>query len=219
MKAEMTRKLAITGVDDSITSPCIFRVFESVVGDGVECVQLYSTTEGRCYFIVGFKSLSLAKRAYDLCDGVEIEQTGNVLNLSFVPEDMELDSLVEECESSRDFVHFRNAGRKMVLDESMIQLSDDNVLDIEIPEEHKTRACEEDVQTFQRQNVSNAEIKVSNDGESDELEGFQLDLKDERLVDLFDDDDFTLDASNKGFRLQRASRDIFNQKLRHIEKE
>lgn len=215
----MTKKLAIVGIDNSITPPCIFRVLESVVGDGVICVQLYSTAEGAHYFVAEFKSIGLARRAYDLCDGMEIERTGNVLNLSFVPENAELDMLIEACESSKDFVHHRSAGRKTVLDEDMIQLSDDNVLDIEIPEEYRTKVREEEPQPMQKQSVGSTEVMVPNNMESDELEGFQFNIKDERFADLFRDDDFTLDASNKGFRLQKASREIFNEKLKHIGEE
>lgn len=222
----MTNKLAIVGIDfDSITLPCIFKVFESVVGDGVVRAQLYLTGQGDRYSVVEFKDISTAKEAYSFCDGIEVEQTGNVFNLSFVPDDAELDSLVEECENSREFTYNRRLRKKVTMDEDMVQLSDDQaLLDIEIPEEYKTKAQEEDPQVsidpeVIKENNGAIGVKEALDGNerADGLEGFQFNVRDERFTDLFEDDDFTLDASNKGFKLQKASKDIFNEKLKHYE--
>lgn len=223
METAMTKKLAITGVDfNSVTLACIFRVFESVVGDRVVRTRLYFTDRGESYSVIEFKDASSAKEAYAFCDGMEVEQTGSIFNLSFVPEDAELDSLAEECDSSRDFVHGRSANKRVEINEDMVQLSDDEILlDIEIPEEYKTKIQEKDSKAPRRTDATRKDdgtvsMKEAFGGDEyvDELEGFQFNVRDERFADLFEDDDFTLDASNKGFRLQRVSKEIFDEKLR-----
>ena len=38
--------------------------------------------------MVEFTSVTAARQAYDACDGLELETTGNVLDVRFIPDDM-----------------------------------------------------------------------------------------------------------------------------------
>lgn len=222
-----SNRIAVTDIDfDKINMPHIFKIFESIVGNRIQSVGLYQDGGSECkYAIAIFKDSESAYQVYEICDGVEVGQSGLFLNLSFVPDDMELDEPEEFCENSKNFVFNNEMNKKVIFNEDMIELSDDNACYFEIPEEIKLKIKEEESQKEKKEpeiknKVAATETRsmLEQEEKTSEFEDFQFNLKDDRFSELFKNNDFILDASNKKFKNQKVSNLIHNESLKNDEK-
>lgn len=229
MDSGITKRIAITDIDfEEIALPTIFRIFESEVDQRIIRIGLYNSAKAQLYAICEFKSQEFSKKVYDNLDGVEIEKTGNIFNLSFIPDDFELDTLIAECTDSEDFRGIADKGQKIEIDENMIDLSGEIEVDFEIPEEFKSKAK---VETFdyekgykpkvieEKEESSSHHILEALKEDDEKVEtDFKFDPLDERFKDLYEDENFILDASNKKFKLQKSSKVIIEKKFETEEK-
>lgn len=224
MDSEITTRLAVTEVDfEEMTLPTIYRIFESEVGGSINRITLYNGENALIYAVAEFSSKQAAKKAYDNLDGVELEKTGNVLNLSFIPDDFTLDKAVNECTSSKEFKGVQAVAKKEERDENMIEMSQEVDVDFEIPEEFRTKPKKQQVETVSKTvkpEESSSEHAVMEALREDvkEVNDFTFDPNDERFKELYEDEDFTLDASNKKFKQQKSSKDIAKKKFNQEEK-
>jgi len=222
-----SNRVAVTDIDfDKINVPHIFKIFESIVGNRVQNVGLYQDEgSGSNYAVATFKNSESAYQAYEICDGVEVGQSGVFMNLSFVPDDMQLGEPEEFCEDSKDFVFNNEMNKKVVVNEDMIELADDNACYFEIPEEVKLKIKEEEAQKERKEpeiknKVAATETRnmLEQEEKTSEFEDFQFNLKDDRFSELFKNNDFILDASNKKFKSQKVSNLIHSESLKNDEK-
>lgn len=219
-KDEITTRLAITNMDfDSVALSTIFKIFESIIGNKISKISLFGTGQNEQYAVVEFTDKRHAKEAYDSIDGLEIETTGNIFDLSFVPTAFKGDVLLSECYSSYDYKGPKETGKRRCVDETAIQLSDELEVNFDIPDEFRTMLGKEaEEQSTQKQIVTGDDVSlgVSKALKSEEHErdhdGFSFDIKDDRFQSLFDDDDFIIDASNRKSRQQQASRVIIGKR-------
>lgn len=219
--------LAVTDIDiEKINAAYIFKIFESMIGNTIKNVNLYESRDtGEYYFIVFFETNSSAKESYELLDGLEIEQTGIFLNLSFVPQDMSLDDPIEECKSSKQFKNKILTPVNPTFNDEMIELSDDNEVLFDIPDEVKAqfRKEEEKLALYRKEPVKKIENESSNaikeamkpDDSKNAMEGFEFNVADDRFQKVYENDDFILDASNKKFKVQKASMNILDERNKH----
>lgn len=238
----MTSRLAIVNLDfESIKPSVLFKMFESMIGSGVLKISLFKTSKCEQYAIVEFRNKTYAKEAYEAMDGVTIEATENILDLSFVPDDFEYDSLLEECDNSRDSRDYMKIHTRSRIHEDMIQLSEEVDLSVFIPDEFRSVPIEaeadqndrklQEVKLNEKNNSSENDIKddgnntnmgsnvfdgLKKQKEGDDLDGFEFNVKDERFRGLFENDDFAIDASNRKSKQQQASRIIIEEKQRRL---
>ncbi|ELA42390.1 uncharacterized protein VICG_00489 [Vittaforma corneae ATCC 50505] len=117
---EITNRLAITNLDfDSVNLSTIFRIFESVIGPSIVRISLFGTERSQQYAIAEFTDKRHAKDAYDSIDGLEIEATGNIFDLSFVPADFKGDTLLDDCSNPCGYENTNKANKRCSMDESL----------------------------------------------------------------------------------------------------
>ena len=226
MEKDATNRLAITDIDfDEVTIPTIFKILESEAYGKIIKITLYAGSNSQLYAVCEFKSKKDAMHVYSVLDGIQIERSGHSLNLSFIPDDFVLDDqLVSECTSSENFQIIKDSPQRIELDENMIEIDDDCKLDIEIPDEFKSKTKsddsiqvkEEKPKRDENQKESNHDVLNAlkkNDDENDADIDFEMNLNDERFQDLYNNEDFALDASNKKFKTQKASKMIIEKKF------
>lgn len=231
MDSGITNRLAIVDVDfEEITLPTIFKMIESIVNQRIIKISLYNRNNVDLYLVCEFKSKEYARIAYDSLDGVEIEKTGNVFNMSFIPDDLELDTLVSECTDSEKFKEVGIKNKKIDINEDMIELSNECEIDFEIPEEFKSKDKPVifdyekgykpiPVEDKEASDHHILEALKEDDSKDQEEDNFIFDPLDNRFKDLYEDEDFSLDASNKKFKLQKSSKVIIDQKFKTTEDE
>ena len=111
----------------------------------------------------------------------------------------------------------------------MIELSQEIDINFEIPEEFKSKKVEAslDYEKGYKPNIEEVEEEESShhilnalkDEDKTEEPDFEFDALDDRFKDLYEDEDFILDASNKKFKMQRSSKKIVEKKFtENIEK-
>lgn len=212
----VTNRLAVTEIDfEQHKLHTLFKVFESVVGDAVVKVSLFQPDASACYAIVEFRDRKSAKEAYDALDGVEIENSGSTLNLSFVPDEFEHDALVDECSCADNYEEMLERDRGVEINEDMIELSDELNIDFGIPEGFKTVENvpeEKEADESSDHEISKALKQKKAPAEHDET--FEFDVKDSRFASLFENDDFVIDASNRKSKQQRATKLIVEERQR-----
>lgn len=215
----ITKRLAVSDIDFEIVHiSLIFKIMESFVDDKIKHIGLYETENGYMYALADFEDKNSAEEAYKTLDGTEIEMSGVVFNLSFVPDDFEVDNLIEECRSSENYRKIRKETKKRQLDEDMIEMSDEIQINFEIPDKFKTDTEGADEQKKQKlnkkENVSEENIANKLKESIEEADDFSFDIKDDRFKALFENDEFAIDASNKKTKLQKASKIIIEEKLK-----
>lgn len=214
----VTSKLAISNLNfEEIKPSFIFKAFESFVGAGISKICIYETSNGDQYGIAYFNTVEDAMTVYKTAEGLEIENTGSVFDLSFVLDDFIPDELIDTCDGTRKIGKIETNKRKSKFDENMIEISD-CVVDFDIPEEFKSKP--EDVvpiksekKTKKKTDDTNNEIaEALNEKETQKEDDFEFNITDERFKDLFENDDFIIDASNKKALQQRSTRKILEEK-------
>jgi len=221
MSNSITSRLAATGIDFGVSSlPKVFRIFESLAGDGILKISLFSSSEQKLYLIADFKNSETAKHIYDLIDGFAIEDTSSIFNFSFVPDDFELDTPLCECTSSEEFTGTEQEDKEHGIDENMVQLSDDLEVDFEIPAEYRSGAepvdGSENGPTVHKAKPADSEIskQLKEKTKAEDADDFKFDIHDSRFKALYESDSFIIDASNKKNRQQRASKAIIEERRR-----
>ena len=223
----VTNRIAITNLDfDEISLPTLFKIFESEVENKILKISLFSSSNQEMYAICDFKNKNDAYRAYTTFDGIQIEKTKHSLNLSFIPDNFIINQKpISECTNSENFKPVIENSKTKEYDENMIEIEDDIQLDIEIPEEFKTKekVVLEDKKKNSRiineleedNNNQNLLETLKKNEKKDDCADFKINLNDERFKDLFEDEDFILDASNKKFKMQKSSKDIIEKKFKN----
>lgn len=212
-----TTKLAITDLDFSkYDVSYLYKIFESVVNKNIIKVQLYNSNTSK-YAIATFKDVKSSSSAYQFCDGTEIETSGHILNLSYVPNGMEFDTLEDECTDSVNFKYTSFNQPKHQFDENDIDISEEGLPAFDIPEEFRSKVSEVPIQNLASKakpiNDENSMKKVFEKVENqNDCKDFSINLEDERFKDMFENNDFGLDASNKKYKLQGSSKSIVDKK-------
>lgn len=220
---EITNRLAITDLDFNVVNlPTIFKIFESIIGNYVVKISLYSMNETQQYAVVEFYDDSTAKSAYDDLDGVEIESTGHIFNLSFVPDDYKPDQLIDECYNSKEYNDSKTIGKNQGINEDMIQLSEELDVNFDIPEEFRTKVEENNENNIKQTKIEKEKPKkdsisekLKNTKKNKEVDDFQFNIKDERFKELLEEDEYIIDTSNKKSKQQKASKVIIEEKRKH----
>jgi len=212
--AAVSRRLAVTEINTRVvTCSWIFKIMENLLGGKVISVKMYASPQSIPYYIVEFEHERDAKRIYDQYDGVSIEDTSELFNLSFVPEGMVLKDPVEECFSSRDFVY--EGHRRKTKDET-------EAIQLELSEEEEERILEQERVKADRERAKAANKEILRDEKVKEIleepvvekedEGYEFNIHDPRFECILNDDDFMLDASNEKFKKQAESKEILKEK-------
>lgn len=212
-------------------------MFESAVGKKIQNIKLYSQEDGSQYAVATLDQIKSAKEAFQFLDGTEIEKTGHILNLSYVPADMDLDELIQECITSKAFEPSVLRHKKKVFTEDDLEMSNEEAIQFEIPEEFQTKEIitpekgvrSQDINEKNKKGQEGAMVKepenplikdaLKADVTTNDLEDFKIDLEDDRFKDIFEDDNFTLEASNKKFKQQTISKKILEKKSKQREGE
>jgi hypothetical protein len=223
MDQDVTSRIAITDLDfDEVTLPTLFKIFESEVEGRINRISLYSRSNHELYAICEFKTKKDSKHIYDTLDGMQIEKTNYTLNLSFIPDVFDPSgSAISECTDSKNFKIIGDTSTKEEFDENLIEMDEDCKLEIEIPEEYRSKP--DSVGESKKEKVKMKEEESSKDNilealkNKDEKEeadiDFQFDFEDKRFQDLYNNEDFILDASNKKFKVQKSSKAIIEKKF------
>lgn len=218
MASQVTKRLAITGIDfEACTSPKIFRILESVVNNAVLTVSLHRSSQGTLYGVVELTNNEAAKKVYDAIDGFEIENTGNIFDLSFIPDDAVLTTPLDMCTSSDGCFDLEEYNDKNGDREDMFQMSEDLNVDFDIPDKFKEKAVEEIKMVDKCTNKDTSEDTISKKLKQksvSEPDDFKFDANDDRFGAIFENDDFMIDASNKKSKVQKASKIIAEERRR-----
>lgn len=214
----ITRRLAVSDIDfEAIHISLIFKIVESFVEDKIKHIGLFETENGWMYAIAEFEDENAAEQTYRVLDNTEIEMSGIVFNLSFVPDDFKTDNLIEECRSSDNYRRYRRESKNKQIDENMIEMSEEISMNFEIPDKFRTdlesTSDQKKLKSSKKESVEEETIanKLKDNVEEDD---FKFDIKDDRFKALFENDEFMIDASNKKARQQKASRLIIEEKLK-----
>lgn len=227
-----TKRLAITDIDlDAIPLQYIFKILSNIADNKLTSVKRYHSRKGSVFSVAEFTEVEAAFNAYDICDGCEIEGTHHIFNLSFVPDAVVLPAPVEECFECSGFIPHRKQHSNP---ETMLE-STERIQSLieEIPEEiratcqeamHQDKPADEDKNKLGNKEKDKPSDKEENslktailkERNADELDGFVFDAKDPRFADLYEDQDFLLDASNRLFAAQKESIEIVDEKRQRM---
>lgn len=224
-ESNVTDRLAISNIDfDTVSLPFIFKVFESFIGDKIVNISLFESENCTQYAIAKFTKRMYAKKAYEMTEGLKLEGTNCIFDLSFVPSDFALDKLIDECTESGQFEKRLEILYKNTVDENMIDISDNETPAFEIPESFTVKeqsqatkqVKEKDEKKSKKHEKETAMFSVS---EEEEAKDFEFDISDKRFQNLLDNDDFMIDASNSKSKKQKATSKILQEKRKRVDLE
>lgn len=206
-EAQVTRRLAAENIDtERVPIQWLFKIIENVIGKRPESLAKYIRADGSSYCIIGFADPSDARRVYDFCDGLLIEDTREVFDLSFVPDSLQLSNPVDIC---TDIDGYRFQKYRRAAAEAADTFSDpfDEELEQDAATENVPANTKADAKASAKQQKDTVHLKeaLSEHPVQDELEDFQFNIEDDRFSRLFTDPDFSLDTSSKRFREQKES--------------
>lgn len=237
-ESELTIQLAVTELDfELIKLPTIFKISELIVGNGVAKISLFDQEKHGQYAIVELSDEECAKNAYIDTDGIEIENSGHIFNLSFIPAVFARDPVLGERTSSKDHDSSKMIYRKHKnLDDNMIQPCEELDVDFQIPDEFKSQpnfevtskpdikkhsktdykaVIKKHAQIVPDQNLKSVTTTLKVRGNVEEVDDFTFDTKDSIFRNLFVCDEFIIDASNKKSIQQWVSKNIIQEKRKH----
>ncbi|KAM0681197.1 hypothetical protein GINT2_000392 [Glugoides intestinalis] len=243
--SSVTDRLAISHIDfDKISLPLIFKVFESFVGDQIVNISLFQTDKYELYAIAKFTKRMYAKKAYEMTEGLKLEDTYCTFDLSFVPDDFVLDKLIDSCTESVEYEkRLEMLSKNTVDDESMIDISDEKSTPLGISESTSLGMSEKpllnipEITSIKEQPVIVKEVKevkqvkekkgkksqiqqeMHSFSQEEEEKGFEFDISDKRFQNLLDNDDFIIDASNNKSKKQKATSKILQEKRKRVDLE
>lgn len=193
---------------ERVPLPWLFRMIEGILEKKIVAIKAYMSGSNGPFSIVEFESPEDAKKIYDFCDGLEIEDTREIFDFAFVPDAKVFADPLEECLKCTDF-NFK---------EHVDRLRDRAPAAEDYEEDEKARRPAAP-DSKAKETAKSTEIKEALEAaeEVDDCEGFVFDLHDERFERMFTDPEFMLDASNKKFREQRESVVILDEVRRRYE--
>lgn len=222
LELHITKRLAAKNLNpEKIPVGWLYIIMEGILEKSIVSVKTYITPKSGLVYVIEFYEKEDAKRIYDFCDGLLIEDTKEVFDLSFIPEHIKFDAPIDECLDNKGFQYQKPTSKAIDYDK-MIDASEDE----EIEEANEEPEEENDKDTTKKSNKKldnkkekptvvkkkiNLKEAVANEKSVDDLEGFELDMKDDRFSKIFNNPDFALDASNKKFKEQKESKKILDE--------
>ncbi|KAI5147998.1 hypothetical protein ENBRE01_0058 [Enteropsectra breve] len=203
-ESEITKRLAMTDINtDIVTLPWIFKIVEGVSDKcAIKEIKSYVSKTGAVYCILEFADAESAKSIYNLCDGIEIEQTGEYFNLSFVPEGMEFANEIEKCSTAAHFDYNAHVGRIKCYGD-MLEISDE---DLDAAIEKKLSDAKETKKAPEAPSEIAKELSAKSSDR--EFQGFEFNPRDPRFAKIFSDPAYFIDASHKKFKECKELADI-----------
>lgn len=215
MSSEITKRLAVSNLNrEKVPIQWLFKIIETLLEKKIVSIRTYLSKKNTAFSVVEFFDSDDAKKLYDFCDGLQIEDTKEVFDLSFIPESMEFEDPLDECLDGSTF-RFKKNVRQQIDYNNLVEVSDEeDRLGIDIPEHLKqiaVHATEEKKISPKEKEIAEMKKALEKDDEVDEYDGFQFDVKDGRFQQVFTNDDFAIDASNKKFKKQPETIEILNE--------
>lgn len=227
MEQNITKRLAARNLNTAKVSVAwLFKIVETVLGSRIVSVSAHMTPSSRHFCAIVFEKAEDAKKIYDFCDGLHIEDTDECFDLAFIPDDMDIGPSTDVCRDSREFRHAKAAaGRKPADYSDMVEASDENnALEDEIPEklrrkespappaEMRPRNPANEKEAARREQVAAATAEALNEPDAaDELRGFRFDATDRRFEAVLSNADFLVDASHKKFNREAGMAEILDE--------
>ncbi|KAI4291930.1 hypothetical protein PAPHI01_1204 [Pancytospora philotis] len=215
MSQNITKRLAARGLDmEKIPLQRLFKIVEGILERKPLGVSTHTTKSGSSYCVIEFEDKADAGRIYEFCEGLQIEDTKEIFDLSFIPDAMDVGPAAEECRTSAGY-RFKRGAEKEIDYEDMIESSsaaaDAEPATAEAPAEpaESERSKKKRLEKEAREKKA-AEVKEMLDDQEkpNELEGFQFDIADERFKKVFEDADYTIDASHKKYKKRPEAAEI-----------
>jgi len=205
----VTKRLAARNLDPEKIQPrWLLRIVETIIEKKIVSVKTCLSKKKELVHVIEFSEREDAKRIYDFCDGLLIEDTRELFDLSFVPDSVDFGAPLDECRDSAGFCYQKPSRAKIDYTDLLGPGSDEEG---DASEEKGAGKAANAKKGEPKTKPINLQDALDNEDEADDLEGFKFDMADERFSRIFTDHDFVLDASNKRFREQRESAEILSE--------
>ncbi|KAI5169100.1 hypothetical protein PAEPH01_0435 [Pancytospora epiphaga] len=228
MEKNITKRLAAQNLSTAkVPVEWLFKIVETILGSKIVSVSSHMSQSGKSFCVIVFEKTADAKKIYDFCDGMHIEDTNEYFELSFIPDVVDIGPTLEICKDSKNFRYEKIVNSHEALDYgNMIELSDEeNELGDPIPTEKLEENFPLSPVVEQKNPVKEKELAkmeevtkaLRQSDDKEELDGFSFDITDPRFEVVFTDKDFVIDASHRKFSRKCGMTEVLNEVRRRYD--
>lgn len=211
--AEFTNRIAIINIDtERFPLKWIYTILNGSIINKICSIEKCILDE-KIILLVIFKTVEDAIVAYETCNGIEIEDTQQKLELCVVSDNLVFDDIIEKCTNANDF-DLKKFKKTIKNDDYNDETEESDSDKYEDSETEQNKLPKENVKIKEEKkkiDTINLREKLECEGEENGFENFKFDAKDSRFIKLYTDSDFCIDVSNKKFNLSPELNEVIKE--------